>query len=92
MKVYSVADVKNGFWHVRLDKESSDLTTFATPFGRYKWLRLPFGLAPAPEVFQRKLHTAIEGLDGVWAIARMIFLLQARVTLTMKQGRTTIGI
>ena len=30
-RIFSVIDVKNGFWHVKLDNESSKLTTFATP-------------------------------------------------------------
>ena len=32
-RIFSVVDVKNGFWHVQLDDESSKLTTFATPCG-----------------------------------------------------------
>ena len=51
-KVFSVCDVKNGFWHVELDQESSYLTTFGTPFGRYRWLKMPFGISQAPEYFQ----------------------------------------
>jgi hypothetical protein len=48
-KIFSVVDAKNGFWHVELDDESSYLTTFNTPFGRYRWLRMPFGISSAPE-------------------------------------------
>ncbi|KAG1661281.1 hypothetical protein GQR58_021516 [Nymphon striatum] len=48
-KVFSKCDVKNGFWHVKLTEKSSYLTTFETPFGRYRWLKMPFGIAPAPE-------------------------------------------
>lgn len=54
-KVYTVCDVKHGFWHNRLDEESSYLTTFATPFSQYRWLRMRMGISPAPEVFQRRL-------------------------------------
>ena len=36
-----------------------------TPFGRFRWKRLPFGIAPAPEVFQQRLDEALMGLDGV---------------------------
>ena len=61
--------MKNGYWHVQLDDESSKLTTFATPWGRFRWLRMPFGIAPAPEEFQRRLNEALEGLDGVRTIA-----------------------
>ena len=68
-KVFTVLDVKSGFWHVKLDEESSLLTTFHTPFGRYRWTRMPFGISSAPEVFQRKMHELIEGLRGVEVIA-----------------------
>ena len=68
-KVFTKCDVRNGFWHVQLDEESSYLTTFHTPFGRYRWKRLPFGINSAPEVFQRKMHELIEGLEGVEVIA-----------------------
>ena len=45
------------------------LTTFNTPFGRYRWRRLPFGICSAPEVFQRRMHELIEGLHGVEVVA-----------------------
>ena len=68
-KVVSILDVRNGFWHVVLDEESSHLTTFNTPFGRYRWKRMPFGIRSAPEIFQRKMNELIEGLKGVEVIA-----------------------
>lgn len=68
-KVFTVLDAKNGFWHVKLDEESSYLTTFHTPFGRYRWCRMPFGISSAPEVFQRRMHELIEGLTGTEVVA-----------------------
>ena len=50
-RVFTSLDVSNGFWHVVLNKESSFCTTFYTPFGRYRWKRMPFGIRYAPEVF-----------------------------------------
>ena len=68
-KVFTVLDARNGFWHVPLDDASSFLTTFNTPFGRYRWRRMPFGISSAPEVFQRWMHEVIEGLRGVEVLA-----------------------
>ncbi|KAL5020892.1 hypothetical protein ScPMuIL_000047 [Solemya velum] len=67
-KVFSTLDAKDGFWQVKLDEKSSFLTTFWTPFGRYRWLRMPFGISSAPEEYQRRQHEAVEGLKGVEAI------------------------
>ena len=67
-KVFSVLDANHGFWQVKLDKDSSKLATFNTPFGRYSYKRLPFGIASAPEVFQNimsHLFDDIEGLDVI---------------------------
>ena len=41
-RVFTKLDVKEAFWHVRLDEQSSLLTTMITPFGRFRWARLPF--------------------------------------------------
>ena len=67
-KVFSVLDAKSGFWQVKLSESSCKLTTFNTPFGRYYWRRMPFGIKSAPELWQRKAHELIEGLDGVEVI------------------------
>ena len=69
LKFFSVLDTKDGFYHVKLDEPSSFLTTFNTPFGRYRWLRMPQGISSAPEEYQRRQHEAIHDLNGVEVIA-----------------------
>jgi len=68
-RLFTVLDVRQGFWHIVLGQESSYLTTFNTLFGRYRWKRLPFGISSAPEVFQRRMHQLVEGLRGIEVIA-----------------------
>lgn len=68
-KYFSVVDTKKGYWHVELDAESSLLCTFNTPFGRYKFNRLPFGINVSQDVFQRRLDGIYEGIDNVCGIA-----------------------
>lgn len=45
-KVFSTLDLRDGFWRLKLDEASSSVTTFATPYGRFRWKVLPFGIAP----------------------------------------------
>ena len=73
-KVFTKADLREGFLQIELDDTSSRLTTFQTPWGRYRWLRLPFGISPAPELFQMKLDQNLEGLKGVFKIADDILI------------------
>ena len=73
-KVFSSVDAQSAFWHLKLDLPSSLLTTFETPFGRYRWLRMPYGVSPAPEIFQARMHAALSGLNGVHCIADDILI------------------
>ena len=68
-RYFSVVDTKKGYWHVELDEESSLLCTFNTPFGRYKFHRLPFGVLVSQDVFQKKMDRAYEGIPNVSGIA-----------------------
>ena len=54
---------------MELDEESSYLTTFNTPFGRYRWLRMPFGISCASEEYQRRMMESLDGLEGIIVVA-----------------------
>lgn len=73
-KLFSKFDLSSGYHHVILDYASSKLTTFQTCYGRYRWLRMPFGLSAAAEIFQRKLRDAIMGLEGIVCVADDIII------------------
>ena len=62
---FTSLDCSAGYWQVKLSEDSSMLTTFNTPFGRYRFLRMPFGISSAQEVFQKKLNQILEGIPGV---------------------------
>lgn len=64
-KVFSTLNAKDGFNRIGLDEESSKKTTFWTPFGGYRYLRMPFGISLAPEEFECKLHEKRTGLEGI---------------------------
>ena len=50
--VFTKLDANSGFWQIPLHSDSRPLTTFLTPFGRYCFNRLPFGITSALEHFQ----------------------------------------
>lgn len=64
-KTFSKLDATAGFHQVKLAPESQELTTFVTPFGRYCFCRLPFGITSAPEYFQKQMARILEGQEGV---------------------------
>ena len=63
-KYFSVLDATKGYWSIKLTEESSYLTTFNSPFGRYRYLRLPMRIRSSQDSFFRK----IDELPGVTSI------------------------
>ena len=61
---FSKLDANSGFWQIPLSEQSRPLTTFITPFGRYQFNKLPFGISCALELFQRRMNQIFEGLEG----------------------------
>ena len=62
-KVFSTIDLRSGYHHITLGKSSRAKTAFVTPFGKYKFLMVPFGLAQAPAYFQLLMKKVLEGLN-----------------------------
>ena len=67
-KYFSKLDAVTGFWQIRLDEASSKLCTFNTPYGRYRFTRMPFGIKSAPEVFQKVMSQMVLDIEGAEAI------------------------
>ena len=68
-KCFTIVDALDGFTQVPLCETSSLVTTMHTPWGRYRWLRLPYGISSAPEEFQMRMQEALDGLSGIGNIA-----------------------
>ena len=61
-KVFSTIDLRSGYHHIALGKSSRAKTTFVTPFGKYEFLMVPFGLAHVPAYFQLLVNKVLKGL------------------------------
>ena len=68
-KVFTIVVVSEAFHTIELEEESSLLTTFQGPNGRYCYTKMPFGIVSGPEEYQRRQHELLDGLEGVINIA-----------------------
>ena len=63
-KVYTTLDLRSGYYHIELGKGSHAKTAFVTPFGKYEFNMVPFGLAQAPTYFQVLISKVLKGLHS----------------------------
>ena len=61
-------DADESFWQVTLDEHSSCLCTFTTPWGRYRFVKMLYGISSASDEFQRLTDQCFQDLDGVTAV------------------------
>ena len=59
-KIFTTLDLRSGYYHIGLDKESKAKTAFVTPFGKYEFNAVPFGLAQAPAYFQQLISIVLQ--------------------------------
>lgn len=64
-RYFTVLDLKEGFWQVALSPRASELCVFSTPFGCYRFKRLPYGIKIGPEVFQKYNERNFKGISNV---------------------------
>ena len=57
-------DLTKGYHQVPVKKDQIEKTTFITPYGKYEYLTMPFGLVTAPSTFQRLMDRILQGLHG----------------------------
>ncbi|XP_048751787.2 uncharacterized protein K02A2.6-like [Ostrea edulis] len=67
-KYFTKLDAVSGFWQIQLDEQSSRLCTFNSPFGRFRFKRMPFGIKSASEVFQKIMSQMLEDISGAEVI------------------------
>ena len=85
-KFFAKFDAVNGYFQIPLDEESSMLTTFILPSGRYRYLRIPQGLNASSDEWCRRSDAVVEGLlwsrkivDDILIWAPDMTTLQSRI-------------
>ena len=69
-KYRSTLDLLEGYWQVPVSESSQPKTAFVTPFGKYEFKVMPFGLVGAPATFQRLMNEILSPVRE-FAIAYM---------------------
>ena len=59
-KIFTTLDLRSGYYHINLDEEFKAKTAFVTPFGKYEFNSVPFGLAQAPAYFQQLILMVLQ--------------------------------
>lgn len=62
-------DLRSGYWQVSVKDSDRDKTAFTTPFGTFRFKRMPFGLKNSGATFQRLMDRFRAGLKDVTAFA-----------------------
>jgi len=74
LKFFTKLDCNCGFWQEKLYPDSRLLTTFITPFARFCFNRMPFGIKSAPKHYQTKMSQILEGSEGHISIIDDMFI------------------
>ena len=59
--VFSTIDLRSGYYHVGLTRESHPKSAFVVPMGKWQFKRTPFGLSQAPAYFQLLIDKVLTG-------------------------------
>eukprot|EP00117_Sycon_ciliatum_P026244 scpid18053/ scgid21591/ Retrovirus-related Pol polyprotein from transposon opus; Protease; Reverse transcriptase; Endonuclease len=65
---FTTLDARHGYWQIPLTEDAKALTTFITPWGRYRFCRNPQGLVSAGDEFNRRTDSAFDGLQNFFKI------------------------
>ena len=79
-KIFTVLDALKGYHQCPIDQDSQILTTFITPFGRYKYLRAPYGISSISEHYNCRMTEAFNGLSGFGRIVDDFVIYDSNMT------------
>ena len=72
---YFTLDLRAGYHHIPLDKPSILKMAFNSPFGKYEYIKVPFGLAQAPAYFQELITGILKDFNFTIAYLDDIIIL-----------------
>ena len=83
---YCSLDMASGFWVVEMTERARSISAFITPSGLFEWLRMPFGLKNAPQIYQRLIDNALYGYLKIGADKDVNVTDQPKLTDVLTEG------
>ena len=83
---YCSLDMASGFWVVEMTERARSISAFITPSGLFEWLRMPFGLKNAPQIYQRLIDNALYGYLKIGADKDVNVTDQPKLTDVFTEG------
>ncbi|KAL4118953.1 hypothetical protein QTP88_011831 [Uroleucon formosanum] len=63
--LFSIIDLASGFYQIKLDEKSKELTAFSTNQGHWHFKKMAMGLKTSPCSFQRSMNNVMAGIVGI---------------------------
>lgn len=89
-KYFTLLDARNGYFQVLLDPDSRHLTTFATPWGRYRFLRVPQGYVCSGDEYNQRTDAAFDGVPNMVKIVDDILIFNETYEEHINSVRTVL--
>ena len=86
-KIYSTFDMRSGYYHMVLSKESRPKMAYVSSYGKWEFKRCPFGLAQAPAYFWRLVNEVLSGFTFAFGYLDDIFVFSPYMTSHLKHLR-----
>ena len=83
-KFWTTLDLRSGYHHIALNKDTIKKTAFVTPMGKYEYLKVPFGLAQAPAYIQNLMNKVLKGLNFMLTYLDDVIIFSETATQHLK--------
>ena len=81
---FTMLNFRSGYHHIALDNDAIRKRSFVTPLGKYKYLKVPFGLAQAHAYFQNLMNKALNGLHFTLAYLHDVIIFSKSAEQDLK--------